>query len=334
MKRFISLILVLISITTLLVACKNAPQDSNSDAVNLSALKTHDDVQSLIITGDLDVAILPEPKATVAINTAKQEGINYNIALNLSDEWSKVSQFALTMGCLAVNNNSASQKAGAINTFLDLYKASIEYINSAENHESAASMIVDAGILPKLPIAKSALNNLYGSIVYQDGAEMKTSLSAFYTAINIDQPNDAFYYNADKSASNNGEKLVVGVMNGPTGMGMAKLINDFKGNDCYEFRMYTSPETAIVDLKTGELDLACLPTNAVANAANKGMPISVTAINTLGSLYVVVKEGVTVNSINDLVGKTVYYGVPTSTTAPIFTFILTQNGIEVNIIDE
>ena len=334
MKRFISLILALITITTLLVSCKNNTQDAAPNAINLTALKTHDDVQSLIITGSIDVAILPEPKATVAINTAKQEGINYSIALNLSEEWSKVSEFALTMGCLAVNNNSLSEKEGEINDFLDSYKASIEYINASENLESAASMIVDAGILPKLPIAKSALNNLYGSIVYQDAEEMKASLTAFYNAINIDQPSDAFYYMGNNSSTNNNKKLVVGVMNGPTGMGMAKLINDNKNNENYEFRMYTSPETAIVDLKTGELDLACLPTNAVANAANKGMPISVTAINTLGSLYVVVKEGVTVNSINDLIGKTVYYGVPTSTTAPIFTFIVTQNGIEVNILDE
>ena len=334
MKRFISFILALITITTLLVSCKNNTQDTAPNAINLTALKTHDDVQSLIITGSIDVAILPEPKATVAINTAKQEGINYGIALNLSEEWSKVSKFALTMGCLAVNNNSLSEKEGEINAFLDSYKASIEYINASENLESAASMIVDAGILPKLPIAKSALNNLYGSIVYQDAEEMKASLTAFYNAINIDQPADAFYYMGNNSSTNNNKKLVVGVMNGPTGMGMAKLINDNKNNENFEFRMYTSPETAIVDLKTGELDLACLPTNAVANAANKGMPISVTAINTLGSLYVVVKEGVTVNSINDLIGKTVYYGVPTSTTAPIFTFIVTQNGIEVNILDE
>ncbi|MBR4985675.1 MAG: hypothetical protein IKY83_08045, partial [Proteobacteria bacterium] len=52
----------------------------------------------------------------------------------------------------------------------------------------------------------------------------------------------------------------------PTGMGMAKLMNDNQNNDRYEFRIYNTPETAIVDLKSGELDLACLPTNAVANA--------------------------------------------------------------------
>ena len=64
------------------------------------------------------------------------------------------------------------------------------------------------------------------------------------------------------------------------------------------------------------------------------MPISVTAINTLGSLYIVVKEGVTVNSIADLVGKTVYYGVPTSTTEPIFAYILSKYNINIKVLDE
>lgn len=334
MKRIISLILILSALIVSLASCKRNPPDTAPGAVNISALKTHDDVQSLIISGSIDIAILPEPKATVAINTAKQEGLNYFIALNLSNEWSGISDYPLTMGCLAVNNNSLNQKEGEINAFLSLYKTSIEYINDSSNHEDAANMILNAGILPKLPIAKSALTNLYGSIVYKDGEDMKESLKSFYSAINIDQPSDSFYYKGGNPSQSIENKLVIGVMNGPTGMGMAKLINDVKDNANYEFRMYTTPETAIVDLKSGELDLACLPTNAVANASNKGMPISVAAINTLGSLYVVVKEGITIKSVNDLIGKTVYYGVPTSTTEPIFRYILTQNGIEVNILDE
>ncbi len=334
MKRTISLFLVITCLVFALASCKNNRDDADKNAVNISALATHENVQELIISGEIDVAILPEPKATVAINTAKQQGLNYSIALNLSTEWSNVSNLPLAMGCLAANNNSLSDKSTEINHFLQQYKTSIEFINAPENHDSAANMIVDAGILPKLPIAKSALNNLYGSIVYQDGAKMKETLTAFYDAISIQQPADSFYYSAEAATGAGSKKLTVGVMNGPTGMGMAKLINDVKENSAYEFRMYSSPETAITDLKSGELDLACLPTNAVADVANKGIPISVTAINTLGSLYVVVKEGVVVNSINDLIGKTVYYGVPTSTTEPIFKFILTKNGIEVNILDE
>lgn len=334
MKKLLTLTLILATLILSLASCKMREDEGSHDVINLSALATHDDVQALILKGEIDIAILPEPKATVAINTAKQEGYNYSIALNLSEEWNSVSEFPLAMGCLAANSNSLNTKEGEIVAFLDAYKTSIEYVNDPANHENASNMIVAAGILPKLPIAKSALTNLYGSIVYQDGNEMESTLKAFYQAINIDLPADSFYYKGNEAAIDNGEKLVIGVMNGPTGMGMAKLMNDNQNNDRYEFRIYNTPETAIVDLKSGELDLACLPTNAVANAANKGMPITVTAINTLGSLYIVVKEGVTVDSIEDLIGKTVYYGVPTSTTEPIFSYILSKYNIDIKVLDE
>ena len=55
-------------------------------------------------------------------------------------------------------------------------------------------MIVDNGIIPKLPIAKSALTNLYGSIVYIDGEDMQAALESFYNAIGNNQPSDEFYY--------------------------------------------------------------------------------------------------------------------------------------------
>ena len=43
-------------------------------------------------------------------------------------------------------------------------------------------------------LANSALTNLYGSIVYIDGAEMKIALEGFYTAIGYALPADSFYY--------------------------------------------------------------------------------------------------------------------------------------------
>ena len=93
-----------------------------------------------------------------------------------------------------VKNTFLNANKSSVDAFLAEYKASIEYIGNAENNESAAQMIVDAGVLPKLPVAKSALTNLYGSIVYQDGAEMKASLIGFYNAIDCALPSDEFYY--------------------------------------------------------------------------------------------------------------------------------------------
>ena len=339
MKKIIALLLTFTLAIGLLTSCFVLPNDDNNDdneainpigTVNLSAEASHDIIQSMVAAGQIDIAILPEPKATVAINQAKAEGINYSVKLNLSAEWEKVSDTKLSMGCLIVRNDLIKNDEIALVDFLDEYKKSIQYIGNPDNNADAASMIVEAGILPKLPIAKSALTNLYGSIVYEDGTAMQGTLEGFYKAIDMKIPENSFCYMPNYSASTTSDNVIkVGVMNGPTGMGMAKLINDNKENAKYEFISYSDPVIAMTDLTSGEIDMACLPTNVGANLANKNAPVSIAAINCLGSLYVIAKEGVEINSVEDLIGKTVYYGVPTSTTEPIFRYILKNNNISV-----
>lgn len=324
MKKIISLILALSVLTFALASCSG----SVIGAVNVVAEADHDVVVAHIAGGEIDIAILPEPKATVAINTAKAQGYNYSIKLNLSEEWNKISDEPLAMGCIVANKAFTQGNEKLIRDFLYEYKNSIEFIGNAENKAEAAQMIVDAKILPKLPIATSALNNLYGSIVYSDGEEMEQTLKAFYQAIGITSPDDTFYYKADtNSTGNRSAKIRIAVMNGPTGMGMAKLMNDSQG-ETYEFITYDNPAKATADLAAGTVDMACIPTNTAAVLANKSNDISVISINCLGSLYVVVKDGVEINSVADLIDKVVYYGVPSSTTEPIFKYILTKNKIE------
>ena len=338
MKKLIALVLLLSTLLCFLNSCgnDNDTPDTPDKYVNLESVATHDDVGLLLAAGEVDVAILPEPKATVSINKAKSNGNNYYIALNLSTEWDKISDHGLAMGCIAVNASFAESCEASLVDFLNEYEASINYVNNTENLDSSAQMIVDATILPNAVVAKSALGNLYGSIVYQDGDEMKSTLKSFYDAIGLAQPKDSFYYSAPETASGVSEdKINVAVMNGPTGMGMAKLINDYGlDSDKYHFELYSDPSLAISDMNSGKMDLVCLPTNSVANLSNKGSSVKVAAINCLGSLFVVAKEGVEINSVEDLVGKTVYYGVPTSTTEPIFAYILNKNSIEVKSVDE
>lgn len=157
---------------------------------------TNEIVSSKMVSGEASIVILPEPKATAAINAAKKNGKDYSISLNLSTEWSKVSgeDTPLTMGCIIVSNTFVAEHSSALDSFLEEYKSSIEYIGNSDNHEAAAQMIVDAGVLPQLPVAKSALTNLYGSIVYMDGADMENALKAFYAAIGLTSPSDNFFY--------------------------------------------------------------------------------------------------------------------------------------------
>ena len=162
----------------------------NGITANIVVEKDHDTLVTLVKSGQAPIAVLPEPKVTAGF----MNDTNYKVRLNLSEEWSKVSETDLTMGCIVVRNDFLREHTGAVDRFLVDYKASVDYIANRNNLESSASLIVSAGILPKLPVAKGALQNLYGSIVYVDGTDMKLALTGFYTAINQALPSDDFYY--------------------------------------------------------------------------------------------------------------------------------------------
>ena len=153
--------------------------------------EVHDTLVEKVEKGLVSIALLPEPKATAAI----KKNAEYSIDLNLSEEWDKVSDLPLTMGCIVVRNDFLKEHTELVNSFLDDYKASIDYIGSSENLDSAAQMIVDAGVLTQLPVAKSALSNLYGSIVFIEGEDMENALKGFYDAIGQAKlPDGSFYY--------------------------------------------------------------------------------------------------------------------------------------------
>ena len=165
-----------------------------SFALGGEELTSHDLLATRIGEGKIDIAILPEPKATATILANPTLGLS--IDLNLSAEWEKVSESTepLTMGCIIFSKKFVDNNKNSVDAFLTEYNASISFINDKANLESAAEMIVSAGILPKVPLAKKALNNLYGSIVYIEGSAMKNALKSFYTVINENQPDDNFYY--------------------------------------------------------------------------------------------------------------------------------------------
>lgn len=156
-------------------------------------LNDHNMLSAYMSKGEIDLAILPEPKAsaTVASNSGR-----LTVSLNLSSEWDKVSSDTepLTMGCIVFNKKFADNNKEEVNSFLDEYKASIEYINDSGTFIPSADNVVIAGILPNTGIARKALANLNESFVYIDGSEMQTALEAFYNVIGLELPDDAFYY--------------------------------------------------------------------------------------------------------------------------------------------
>lgn len=126
------------------------------------------------------------------------------------------------------------------------------------------------------------------------------------------------------------DTINVYTLNGTTGFGMAKLINDSKADpeSIYQFTVKTDVSEVQAALINGDVDIAALPTNAAANVYNKTQGgVKILAINTLGCLYVLTKDGTTVSSFADLAGKTVY--VPAQNPTFIFTELCKKNNLTV-----
>lgn len=135
------------------------------------------------------------------------------------------------------------------------------------------------------------------------------------------------------SASEPAEKAEVNVaaLNGPTGMGMVKLMKDSENGETendYTFTLAGAPDEITGKLTSGEVDIAAIPTNLAATLYNKTSgQVQIAAINTLGVLYIV-QTGEEISSISDLEGKKIYASGQGSTPEYALNYILRANGLE------
>ena len=130
-------------------------------------------------------------------------------------------------------------------------------------------------------------------------------------------------------------QLKIGYLNGPTGMGMAKLISNNggkDGNEKYSFEAVTA-DKVVEALEGGRVDVACMPTNAAATLYNKSQSVEILAINCLNSIYVITDKDTTINSFADLEGKTIYT-CKGGTPAPILNALLREYGINATVTNE
>lgn len=121
------------------------------------------------------------------------------------------------------------------------------------------------------------------------------------------------------------------VLNGTTGFGMAKLMDDMDNGLAalnYQFSVESDASNVTAALINGTADIAALPTNAASVVYNKtNGSVQLLALNTLGVLYVVTNDAVSVTSFEDLKGQTVY--APAQNPTFIFKYLCEQNGLTV-----
>ena len=179
-------------ITAALVKANGLSEDDIT--LDTTTYPSPDALAAAVTAGLAKLAVLPEPKVTV-VTSANTE---VKVAMNFTAEWEKIyGENTMAQGCLVVNKEFAENHPKELSKFLDDYKASVEYI--AEGSEDAINAIVEAGILPKAPVAKKALPNC--NICFIEGKEMKSAISVFYEKLYASNnksiaaiPDDEFYY--------------------------------------------------------------------------------------------------------------------------------------------
>jgi len=117
----------------------------------------------------------------------------------------------------------------------------------------------------------------------------------------------------------------IGSLNGPTGIGMVKLLEE---PDKYQVTMYQSPDEVVGKIISGEVDVASVPSNLAAVLYNKlEGDIVLIGVNTLGVLYIV-ENGEAVTDISDLKGKTIVASGKGGTPEFILNQLLVNAGLD------
>lgn len=153
------------------------------------------DLPAVIISGKADIVVAPEPIVTNAIlkNSA------YSVKVDLGAVWDAKYSTPLAMGCIVARKDFVDEHKSVIDSFLEDYEESVNFMSNPENIDLASHYSVQAGIMEALPAAKKAISNLGNSIAYLDGEDMKNTLVNVYNAFGLPViggklPENDFYY--------------------------------------------------------------------------------------------------------------------------------------------
>ena len=169
--------------------------------VTIEYKSEHSECVAALAANEDAVAMLPQPFVTVAMT----QNENIRVALDLTEEWENASgegdtKATLITGVVIARNEFIEAHPDAVDTFLQQYEASVNYVN--DNVADAAVLVGNYDIVAT-PVAEKAIPEC--NITFIAGNDMKAKLSS-YLGILFEQnpaavggalPNDDFYYNAD-----------------------------------------------------------------------------------------------------------------------------------------
>ena len=160
---------------------------------------TAQEVTAQMASGDSAICMLPVPAATALM--MKDQGVRQ--ALSLSDEWDKLGQGSLAMGCVVGRTQFIEEHPETVDAFLDLYGDSITFMSDEHGVAGAAALVGELGITANEQIAQKAIPQC--NLTFLTGADMKATLEEYYqvlfqadpASIGGSMPYDAVYYGAE-----------------------------------------------------------------------------------------------------------------------------------------
>ena len=144
-------------------------------SVEVNYVGEHAALATMLADGSAEIGMLPEPNVTSTL----AGNDNLRIALNLTEEWNKVCSTELVQGVVIARKSFVNEHPEAIEQFLREYEKSTAFVN--ENIDEAAKLIVDAGILGNVEIAKKAIPNC--NISFSKGEAMHKAVEGMLTVL-------------------------------------------------------------------------------------------------------------------------------------------------------
>ena len=160
---------------------------------------TAQEVSAKMVSSEQAICMLPVPAATALM--VQDSGVRQ--ALSLSDEWDKLEQGALPMGCGVARTEFIQENPVLIDALLDLYGDSITFMTEEGNAADGAALVAKYGIAPNEQVAQAAIPQC--NLTFLTGQEMRAALEGYYAvlfrtdpaSIGGGMPYDAFYYGAE-----------------------------------------------------------------------------------------------------------------------------------------
>ena len=148
--------------------------------VNIQFKSEAPEVLAALKQDNTAVATLPQPYATVALNSDE----NMRIALDVTKEWENYNKGnTVVTGVLVARKSFIEKNKTTLESFLKEYEASTTYAN--ENIDDTAALLEKFDIF-KAAIAKKAIP--YCNVTFITGKEMKEKASAYLTVLLNENP--------------------------------------------------------------------------------------------------------------------------------------------------